>query len=55
MPRSNRAYWAAKFEDNMARDRRKEQELRHLGWEVITMRECEVKSLDEGWIARIPD
>ena len=46
MPRSNRAYWAAKFEDNMARDRRKEQELRHLGWEVITIWECEVNQID---------
>ena len=32
----------AKFEDNVARDRLKEQELRFAGWEVLTIWECNV-------------
>lgn len=33
--KSNRDFWIAKIERNMARDRRDEQRLRDLGWTVI--------------------
>jgi DNA mismatch endonuclease (patch repair protein) len=40
MPKKNRDYWLAKFEDNVARDRLKEQLLRMNGWSVRTIWEC---------------
>ncbi len=42
-PSSNVAYWAPKIEANRARDSRKEQALRDLGWRVLTVWECELK------------
>lgn len=42
MPKSNADYWSAKFEDNVARDRLKEQQLRFAGWEVVTIWECDL-------------
>ena len=43
MPRSNTAFWRAKFERNQERDARKTRELEALGWKVITVWECEIK------------
>jgi len=42
-PKSNVEYWRAKIRANRERDRRKERELRRLGWRVITIWECETK------------
>jgi len=42
-PSKNRGFWEAKFADNMRRDRRKEQELRASGFDVLTVWECETK------------
>jgi DNA mismatch endonuclease (patch repair protein) len=39
--RRNADYWAAKIEDNRRRDRRKQGELRTLGWHVEVVWECE--------------
>lgn len=47
MPKSRTDYWGPKIETNRERDRRKESELRALGWTVITVWECELKSPDE--------
>ena len=41
-PGSNLAFWNRKFEENVARDGRKEQTLRELGWRVFVVWECEV-------------
>ena len=41
-PNSNLSYWTPKIEGNMARDRRVQQELCGLGWEVFIVRECTV-------------
>jgi DNA mismatch endonuclease (patch repair protein) len=41
-PKSNQEFWATKFDSNVARDRRVEQELVHLGWKVLTVWECEI-------------
>lgn len=44
MPKSRTEFWAAKFDENVARDRRNIHALRGLGWRVFTVWEC---SLDE--------
>jgi DNA mismatch endonuclease (patch repair protein) len=43
-PRHNRAFWVEKFEANCRRDRRKTRLLRRLGYRVMTVWECDVKS-----------
>ena len=50
-PRSNLAFWNRKFEENIARDRRKEAKLRELGWRVFVVWECEVA--DENRLGRL--
>jgi DNA mismatch endonuclease, patch repair protein len=42
-PSRNREFWLAKFERNVARDRQRSEELRALGFEVITVWECETR------------
>lgn len=41
VPRSNKAWWVAKLEANVERDRRHTEELRSAGWEVIRFWEHE--------------
>lgn len=41
-PRSNTRFWAAKFQANVARDKKKTSELRRLGWRVFTVWQCEL-------------
>lgn len=41
-PRSAIEFWTAKFERNIARDRRVRRALRKLGWQVVTVWQCEV-------------
>ncbi len=43
-PSSNRGFWKAKFEANVARDARKSRELRARGWRVFTVWECQVNT-----------
>ena len=40
--RTHTAYWDEKFERTRLRDARKESELRTLGWDTLTLWECEV-------------
>ncbi|WP_421885010.1 very short patch repair endonuclease [Methylibium sp.] len=42
-PTSNVGYWVPKIEANRARDSRKEQAVRDLGWRVFTVWECALK------------
>ena len=42
--KSNSDYWDRKIETNRARDKRKNEELRRIGWRVIEVWECEVNS-----------
>src|SRR5574340_1207838 len=44
--RSNTAYWNAKLAANRARDARKSDERRRLGWCVIEIWECRIRSDD---------
>jgi DNA mismatch endonuclease, patch repair protein len=41
-PKSNVEFWAKKFAENVARDRRTNSALRRLGWRVIVVWECEL-------------
>jgi DNA mismatch endonuclease (patch repair protein) len=40
-PKSNTEFWTRKFDSNIARDQRVEEELEQLGWDVLTIWECE--------------
>ena len=53
LPKSNRPYWRLKFDLNEVRDARKVIELRKLGWRVLTLWECEVKSHPERCASRV--
>ena len=43
LPKTNSAFWQAKFERNVARDERKAKDLRNIGWTVLTVWECDLK------------
>lgn len=43
-PKSNRRFWESKFEKNVARDVRNARALRRLGFRVLTVWECQVKT-----------
>lgn len=45
-PKSNVDYWREKIARNKRRDKMNAAALRKLGWRVITVWECELKSLD---------
>ncbi len=44
LPKSNIEFWKEKFERNIARDKRKNEELLDLGWNVLVLWECDIKS-----------
>ena len=46
-PKSNRAYWIPKLEANKKRDARNRRKLTALGWQVLTVWECELRTLDK--------
>ena len=42
--KNNAEFWKSKIEKNVERDLRVQKELRSLGWKVLTVWECELKS-----------
>ena len=44
LPKTNMEFWKQKFERNVARDESKRQALESLGWTVITVWECDLKT-----------
>lgn len=44
LPKSNIDFWQAKFDRNVANDKRHYEELEKLGWNVIVIWECEIKN-----------
>jgi DNA mismatch endonuclease, patch repair protein len=42
IPATRSAFWASKFNANVARDRRNRDALRKLGWNIVIMWQCEV-------------
>jgi DNA mismatch endonuclease (patch repair protein) len=45
IPKSNAAYWGPKLERNRSRDRKNAKQWRKLGWEYLTVWECEVSNI----------
>ncbi len=45
LPKSNIEFWKEKIERNVARDAHNETELKALGWNVIRVWECEIKTV----------
>jgi DNA mismatch endonuclease (patch repair protein) len=43
-PKSNRGYWQAKIATNRARDRRNRAALKHAGWQILEIWECDIRS-----------
>jgi DNA mismatch endonuclease (patch repair protein) len=43
LPRSNELFWIKKFEANVQRDQRKNIVLADMGWQTITIWECQIK------------
>jgi DNA mismatch endonuclease (patch repair protein) len=43
MPKSRTEYWTLKLKRNVERDKERQQSLRDLGWDVLTIWECETK------------
>jgi DNA mismatch endonuclease (patch repair protein) len=52
-PKSNRAFWDKKREDNMARDRRVNRQLRRQGWRVFRIWQHSLQKSPRTCIARI--
>jgi DNA mismatch endonuclease, patch repair protein len=58
-PKSNVEFWRIKFATNVARDERAKDELEGMGWDVLTVWECEVKNtpelvgMIEGYLAHV--
>lgn len=46
IPKSRTEFWTQKLMKNMERDKRQHQELIRLGWNVVTIWECETKKVD---------
>ncbi len=46
-PKSNTGFWEAKFASNQARDRRNYKKLATLGWRVLVIWQCEVRSHEQ--------
>ncbi|MEM9158605.1 MAG: very short patch repair endonuclease [Verrucomicrobiota bacterium] len=46
-PKTNLDYWLPKFERNVQRDRQNAQDLERLGWQVITLWECQLENVDK--------
>jgi DNA mismatch endonuclease, patch repair protein len=45
-PKSRVEFWSEKFDQNVERDREKERALVNTGWRVLTIWECETRSID---------
>ena len=43
IPKTRRLWWTEKLSGNTARDKRHRNALRHLGWRVLTVWECETE------------
>ena len=57
LPKSNVEFWEEKIKRNVARDVRNEAELKALGWRVVRVWECEIKTVAqrEEYLKRLYD
>ena len=49
-PKSRLDFWQQKFDENVARDQRNQDQLKEAGWNVIIIWECELKNPD--WVLK---
>ncbi|ADZ72761.1 very short patch repair endonuclease [Polymorphum gilvum] len=56
-PKTNTEFWVEKFDRNVARDARTREQLERLGWRVIVVWECELRSANQvaGAVRRVAD
>lgn len=54
LPKSKLNYWGPKIARNKERDRSKQRELEELGWDVLTIWQCELADMERVW-ARIQE
>ena len=47
LPKSRLDYWESKLSGNKERDRRSEEELRSMGWDVLVIWQCETADLGD--------
>lgn len=52
-PKNNAEFWHKKIKDNILRDQRKIQALGMLGWKVIVVWECKIKSDKENTLKNL--
>ena len=45
-PQNNAEFWKKKIENNILRDKKKEEQLHCTGWHVITVWECQLKTVN---------
>ena len=50
LPKSKLNYRGPKIEANKERDRRKQRELEELGWDVMTIWQCEIANAQALWV-----
>ena len=44
MPKTKIEFWEKKFSENISRDQRTEKVLKAMGWQVIILWECEIRT-----------
>lgn len=56
-PKTNTEFWIEKFDRNIVRDARTREQLERLGWRVIVVWECELRSANQvaGAVRRVAD
>lgn len=56
-PKTNTEFWVEKFDRNVVRDARTREQLEGLGWRVIVVWECELRSANQvaGAVRRVVD
>jgi DNA mismatch endonuclease, patch repair protein len=52
-PKTNTAFWSHKVATNQARDNRKNAALRKLGWTVLIIRECQLRTRPKAQLSRV--
>jgi len=46
-PKTRVEFWESKFRANVARDRRNRLELKQLGWQILSVWQCELKNVEK--------
>lgn len=55
VPKTNSDFWEHKFKANTERDYKKQIELEHMGWIVITIWECQIKKDLSSYVCSIKE